>query len=442
MASISNLMQHQVELIEEYRTGSAPRIVVLDAPVGSGKSVTLAAIAADRAAHGELIFMVMPRPLVPQARDLVANFGGVSITVYSAPSDFRLALGEEASPWPESGVVICSTSVISSPVAMKALPRVTPALLIVDDVWVSRDSGLARSLGMLSEQSTRVLVTGNEAQYWLLPAAIRRWTFPLVDSQGQLVTPEFSVRVHEYPGDPAEARLVRQAVELLETFPFPSRTSKYSTRVAIQSNLLKLVQRLQDPDRLPTSYREEGAELTRRDEVDRQVVIDSIWRVLDAFDDLPQDGRLLAVVEETRTAFDAMRPVLIITELVKEADYIAAAAQEYGLSVSTITMSTGHEAQVTALADLQVGSALIATAQVLAAVQRPLPHRTRSLWFAPPANRRQAQRRLGVGISSHDIEIVLFKAVPPVTPADERFGRLEEILRDLLQEFNRDETLF
>jgi hypothetical protein len=441
MASISNLMQHQVELIEEYRTGSAPRIVVLDAPVGSGKSVTLAAIAADRAAHGELIFMVMPRQLVPQARDLVANFGRVSITVYSAPSDFRLALGEEASPWPESGVVICSTSVISSPVAMKALPRVTPALLIVDDVWVSRDSGLARSLGMLSEQSARVLVTGSEAQYWLLSAAIRRWTFPLVDSQGQLVTPEFSVRVHEYPGDPAEAGLVRQAVELLETFP--SRTSsQYSTRVAIQSNLLRLVQRLQDPDRLPTSYREEGAELTRRDEVDRQAVIDSIWRVLDAFEDLPQDGRLLAAVEETRTAFDAMRPVLIITELVKEADYIAAAAQEYGLSVSTITMSTSREARVTALADLQVGSALIATAQVLADVQRPLPHRTRSLWFAPPANRRQAQRRLGVGISSHDIEIVLFKAVPPVTPADERFGRLEEILRDLLQEFNRDETLF
>ena len=441
MASISHLMQHQVELIDEYRTGSAPRIVVLDAPVGSGKSVTLAAIAADRGAHGELVLMVMPRLLVPQARDLVASFGQVSITVYSAPSDFRLALGEEASPWPESGVVICSTSVISSPVAMKALPRVAPALLIADDVWVSRNSDLARSLAMLSEQSAKILVTGNEAQYWPLSAAIRRWTFPLVDSNGRLVTPEFSVRVHEYPGDPAEARLVRQAVELLERFP-PLTSNQSSTRVAIQSNLLKLVQRLQDPDRLPTSYREEGAELTRWDEVDRQMAIDSIWQALDAFDDLPQDSRLLAVVEETRTAFDAMRPILIITGLVKEADYVAAAVQEYGLSVPTITMSASREARVTALADMQVGSALIATAQVLADVQRPLPNRTRSLWFAPPANRQQAQRRLGVGISNHDIEIVIFKAVPPVTPADESFGRLEEILRDLSQEFNRDETLF
>jgi hypothetical protein len=265
MVSISHLMQHQIALIEEYRTGSAPRIVVLDAPVGSGKSVTLAAIAADRAAHGELVFMVMPRQLVLQARDFVADFGGVSITVYSTPSDFRLALGEEASPWPESGVVICSTSMISSPVAMKALPRVTPALLIVDDVWVSRKSGLAQSLGMLSEQSAKVLVTGSEAQYWFLPAAIRRWTFPLVNSQGRLITPEFSVRVHEYPGDPAEAGLVRQAVELLERFPSLT-SSQSSTRVAIQSNLLRLVQKLQDQDLLPTSYREERAELIRQDE--------------------------------------------------------------------------------------------------------------------------------------------------------------------------------
>jgi superfamily II DNA or RNA helicase len=429
-------MQHQVELIEEYRTGSAPRVVVLDAPVGSGKSVTLAAIAADRAAHGDLVLMVMPRLMVPQARELVANFGEVSPTVYSAPSDFRLALGEEASPWPESGVVICSTSVISSPVAMKALPRVVPSLLMVDDVWVSRNSDLARSLAILSEQSAKVLVTGREEQYWFLSAAIRRWTFPLVDSQGRLVTPEFSVRVHEYRGDPVERELVRQAVELLGRSPFLT-SSQSSTRIAIQSSLLRLVQRLQDPDRLPTSYREERAKLSRQDEVDRQMVIDSMWRVLDAFDDLPQDGRLLAVVEEISTAFDALRPVLIVTGLVKEADYIAAAAQEYGLSVSTITMSTRREARVSALADMQAGGALIATAQVLTEAQRPLPDRTRSLWFAPPASRRQTQQRLGIGISSRDIEIVLFKAVPPVTPADESLGRLEEILRDLWQEFNR-----
>jgi hypothetical protein len=202
------------------------------------------------------------------------------------------------------------------------------------------------------------------------------------------------------------------------------------------------VQRLEDPDRLPTSYGEERTEPARQDDADRRAVIDSMWRLLDEFDDLPQDGRVIAAIAEIRTAFNEMRPVLIITQLVKEADTIAAAAQEDGLSVSTITMSMSREARVTALADMQVDRALIATAQVLTDAQRRLPDRTRSLWFAPPANRRQAQRQLGVGISSRDIEIVLFKAVPPVTPADESFGRLEEILGDLRQEFNRDETVF
>jgi hypothetical protein len=382
---------------------------------------------------------VMPRLLVPQARDLVADFGNVPPTVYSAPSEFRLALGEEASPWPDSGVVICSTSVISSPVAVKELSRVTPALLIVDDVLASRDSGLARSLGMLSERSAKVLATGREAQSWLSSAIIRRWTFPLIDPEGRSRTPEFSVRVHEYPGDPVEAGLVRQAVELLERYPSPE-SSHYSTRIAIQSNLLRLVQRLEDPDRLPTSYREERTEPTRQDDADRLMAIDSMWRLLDDFDDLPRDGRVNAAITEIRTSFNATRPVLIITQLVKEADAIAAAAQEDGLSVSTITMSMKREARVTALTNMQADRALIATAQVLTDGQRRLPDRTRSLWFAPPANRRQAQRQLGVGISSRDIEIVLFKAVPPVAPADEHFGQVEEILGDLRQEFNADDV--
>jgi superfamily II DNA or RNA helicase len=428
MASISHLMPHQVELIEEYRASSAPRIVVLDAPVGSGKSVTLAAIAASRADLGDLVLMVMPRLLVSQATDLVVGFGEIFPTVYSATADFRLALGEKASPWPDSGVVICSTSVITSPVAIKALRRVSPSLLIVDDVWASRNSNLARSLGALAEQSAKVLITGGDEQYWPISATNRQWAFPLVDSEGHLGRPEFSVRVHDYPGDPAEAKLVLRARALLERFP--SRVARQSsTRVAIQNDLLRVVQRLEDPDRLATANREERAESARQDVVDRQV-IESMWRVLDDFDNLPQDERLIAVVEEARTAFEAMRPVLIVTDLVKEADYIAAAVQTYGLSFDTITMSISREARVSALADMQNGRALIVTAPVLAEAQRPLPDRTRSLWFAAPTNRRQAQRQLGVGISSRDIEVVLFRALPPVTPGDERIGLLAEILRN------------
>jgi hypothetical protein len=430
MASISHLMAHQVELIEEYRNGSAPRMVVLDAPVGSGKSVTLAAIAANRADLGDLVLMVMPRLLVPQAGQLVAEFGDTFPTVYSTTADFRLALGKkEASPWPDSGVVICSTSVITSPVAIKELQRVSPSLLIVDDVWVSRNSNLARSLRALAEQSAKILITGGGGeQDWPISPTIRQWAFPLVDHEGHLGRPEFSVRVHNYPGDPAEAELVRRARVLLERFPsLVARQS--STRVAIQSGLLRLVQRMEDPDRLAIANGEERAEAARQEVVDRQV-IESMWRVLDDFDDLPQDERLVAVVEEARTGFEAMRPILIVTDLVKEADYIALAVQSYGLSFDTITMSMSREARVGALADMQNGRALIVTAPVLAEAQRSLPDRTRSLWFSTPRNQRQARRQLGVGISSRDIEIVLFRAMPPVTPDDERIGLLAEILRN------------
>jgi hypothetical protein len=373
--------------------------------------------------------MVMPRLLVPQAGELVAEFGDMFPTVYSTTADFRLALGKkEASPWPDSGVVICSTSVITSPVAIKELQRVSPSLLIVDDVWASRNSNLARLLRVLAEQSVKILITGGVEQDWPISATIRQWAFPLVDHEGRLGRPEFSVRVHDYPGDPAEAELFLRARVLLESFPsLVARQS--STRVAIQSGLLRLVQRMEDPDRLAIANGEERAEAARQDIVDRQV-IESMWRVLDDFDDLPQDERLVAVVEEARTGFEAMRPILIVTDLVKEADYIALAVQSYGLSFDTITMSMSREARVGALADMQNGRALIVTAPVLAEAQRPLPDRTRSLWFSTPRNQRQARRQLGVGISSRGIEIVLFRALPPVTPDDERIVLLAEILRN------------
>ena len=68
---------------------------------------------------------------------------------------------------------------------------------------------------------------------------------------------------------------------------------------------------------------------------------------------------------------------------------------------------------------LRIGTVLVVTAAFFTDIQRPLPDGTRNLWFNPPTTPRQAQQRLGLGMSSHGVEIVLFRAVPPVTPADE-----------------------
>lgn len=443
MTSVENLLPHQLALVQEYRSGSAPHVVALDAPPGSGKSLALAMIAAERAAAGGLVIVVLPsRLLVSQMTQLLGHAGASPVVIYATPADFRLAFDTDATPWPESGLVICSSSVIRSPLATKALTTTSPSLLVLDDVADSRRSDLGKWLRALANRARQVIFTGRSTDAGFADSETRRWTFPLMDSGGQLVRPEFSVRVHEYPGNQAEAELVREAIELLDQAiellgqPPPHFSRQFLTRTGIQFALLDRIRRLEDPEQisLQETERDELESERARSQVPDRRAIETIWRMLDRFDDLPPDERLLAATEETRSAFDQGRPVVIVTGLAQEVDYLAAAIGSHELPVSIVTSSTPLEERLNAAEALRNGHVLVVTGSFFADMQRTLPDNTRSLWFMPPSTRRQIQRRLGLGMSSHGVEIVLFRAVPPVTPADELVQRLEEMLRDPWQE--------
>jgi hypothetical protein len=435
VTSVDNLLPHQLALVEEYRSRSAPQVVRLDAPVGSGKSYTLAVIAAERSLSGDLVIIVLPMvALVMQMVEQLNEAGVSPVAVYVNPAEFRLTLDKDIPPWPDSGVVICTTSVIRSPLAARALANTSPSLLIVDDVAASGSSELGRSLQALAARTGQIIFTDARADASFPASDVRRWTFPLIDRAGRLVAPEFSVRVHEYPGNLAEGELVRQAIEFFRQLPVIP--SIFFTRTAIQSALLNLVRRLENPEQL--SFEEAGREELKPAQAEVQTpdgpTIDAIWRMLDQFDNMPSDGRLLAVIEEVRSAFDLRLPAVISAGLVQEVDYLAAAIESHGFPVSTATASMRSEERLRAAENLRPGTALVVTAGFFADIQRPLPSGTRSLWFNPPRTRSQVQRRLGLGMSSHDVEIVLFKAVPPVTPADEIVERLEAILQNPWQE--------
>jgi superfamily II DNA or RNA helicase len=436
MTSAENLLPHQLALIEEYRSGSAPRVVALDAPPGSGKSYALAMIAAERAAAGGLVVVVLPsRLLVSQMTRLLSEAGASQVVVYATAADFRLAFDTDAAPWPETGLVICSSSVIKSPLATKALATTTPSLLILDDVAESRRPDLKRWLQALANRSRHVIFTGRSANAGFTASETRRWTFPLMDSGGQLLRPEFSVRVHEYGGNLAEAQLVREAIELLNQLP-PALPRNFFTRPAIQFALLDRVRRLANPEEF-TPQETERDELESEgalSQVPDRGTIETIWRMLDRFDDLPPDTRLIAANEETRSAFDQGRAVVIVTGSAQEADYLSAAIWSRELPITAVTSRTQPAQRLSAMEDLRNGRVLVVTDSFFTAMQMPLPDGTLSLWFRPPSTRRQIQRRLGLGMSSRGVEIVLFRAVPPVTPADELVERLKEMLRDPWQE--------
>lgn len=258
MTSVDNLLPHQRRLVEEYRSGSAPRVVALDAPPGTGKSVALAAIAAGRAAEGGLVMVVTQPILVQQWAHLVGDFGVVPSAVYTSVADFRLAIDTDTALWPDSGVVILGYSVARAPIAAKLLLAASPSLLVVDDVTVSASSELGRSLNALADRAAQVIFTGARSNAWFPPHETRRWTYPLSNSMGQRLTPRLEVRIRDYEGDQAEAEAVRQVREILRQAEYPPQNALF-TRPAFQSALLSLVRRLEASEPLPLSE-EDAAE--------------------------------------------------------------------------------------------------------------------------------------------------------------------------------------
>ena len=232
------LLPHQRALVEEYRTGLAPHTVALDGPPGIGKSRTLAAIAAERAEAGELVIVVVPRPLVSQWTQEFAGAGVVPTAIYESPADFRMAFDASNPPWPEDGLVVCSSSVLKTPLAARTLVTASPSLLVIDEVRASTSSALGESLRRLGVRAHQILTTVIVRNSWLQDFETRRWSYPLVDDDGRPIIPRFAVRVHDYEGDPAETALMLDSVNLLRQANYLV-AGVLQTRSAIQFALLK-----------------------------------------------------------------------------------------------------------------------------------------------------------------------------------------------------------
>jgi hypothetical protein len=155
---------------------------------------------------------------------------------------------------------------------------------------------------------------------------------------------------------------------------------------------------------------------------------EAAWQLLDRFDDLESDRRLDAALDEARSALDEGRRAIIVAGLPQEAEYVAAAISPDREFLWTDAAQTITEQRAGAAHDLGKISPLVVT-PTFYTVDQQLPGGTRSIWFTPPRNQRQIQQYLDPSISGKGLEVILLRAVPPVSPADALVGRLEAILR-------------
>jgi hypothetical protein len=421
MTDVVELFPHQRRLVDEYRSGAAPRVVALIAQPGLGKTRAVAVIAADRAKVGGLVIIVTPPVLVRQWAQEVRDAGAAPVSMYAKPADLRLALEKQAAAWPPSGIVICSSSVVGTPLAARTLHGISPSLFVADELRFSATSDTGRSLRALSDTADQAIFIdirpNATANAWYPAHEDRRWTLPLAEAEGRNVRSHLSVRTHQYTGDPVEAEIVRNALEVLESARYPYR-HQLLTRPAIQSALLSLVRRLQEPRQAAPKEVEIEPERLWVPKLDSSAA-EIAWQLLDRFDELTQDGRLLAVMQETRSAIDDQRPVIIVTELPDEADYVAAALGRDAELTPVVTARMTFEESLVAVESLRAGEILVVTAPVsLASTKGNLPDRILNIWFAAPSAGWRLQEWLGAATLRSTIEVALLKAVPPVTPAD------------------------
>jgi hypothetical protein len=342
-----------------------------------------------------------------------------------------MALDRFVFPWPEEGLVVAASSVLRSPLGEKVFEQLRPAMLIVDEIAATASSRLGTALAALADRSRQVIVTtAGRPVAWYPRGETRQWTYPLVDNDGRPFGPRFAVRVHDYVGEPDEAALVTEVVDALRGIGYPF-VAALTTRPAIHAALLSVIRRIEAPGQL-LLWEEGQAEFDFdtdwKANADRRT-LDLLWSLVDAFDELPPDRRLEATLEETSAAFREDRPVLVVTEEVRELEYVIAALESDGRAVASIHAGQREKERRAALGALSDGSVLVATHAALS-YEAGLPYGTRSIWFTPPRGADRARRWLSVGVWSHEVEIVLLRAMPSTTRADDAVESLRSFLEN------------
>lgn len=150
-----------------------------------------------------------------------------------------------------------------------------------------------------------------------------------------------------------------------------------------------------------------------------------MWNVLDRLESLEDDTRLQVLVDLAARAQEKGRPVLVVTDRVDEAEYVAGRLRATGLQVAVLSGSTEPSERQRGAAGLERGSVVVATRLIYDWMEPP--GKTEQIWWTPPRTIPDALQR--IARSAGGGRIIALVADPPL-PDDGALLRLLDRVRD------------
>jgi superfamily II DNA or RNA helicase len=423
---LTPLMPHQQQLLEHLEQVPRQRAILLHAPVGAGVNAVVARFTVSIARRGEQVVVITDRRiLVDQWAYQLSQAQADNVASLEANSDVLIELGGAQSGLGPSGILVVTIQRLRQGAGRRLANTLRPSLLIID-----RMPGLGPVSGTLVEElasrSVSILVLADAGRPdWFNPTDSIDW------SQGEVLHDWPSVETISYQPSDHENVVYDRALELLRSDGTRDLGPHGWTRPGLHASILRLIGRLSG-DRIYAlkSGNETVSRVGEDQDTDRaqSALLQEAWAIVDSLEDLGDDGRLEAALTLVRRAVKEGRLCIVTTELVVEANYVAAFLRSNNIQAFLLTYANS-ELQWQQVQAALTGRSVLVTTNLALDLPFDLPEHTQFVWWSPPQTIVRARKWLALAARAPLSTVTAIRAQPPL-PGESGLQNILDALHD------------
>jgi hypothetical protein len=362
------LLPHQVEFISSVLNAQSPARFVLNSRPGAGKGVAISGLVKALNATSALqqrCLIIAPTGLAVQWSAILQQYAGVDALMMTAPAYRRIQAetSAETNPWTTHNNIIASVDLVKRPELLREIREAGWSLVVLDEAHqyaatqyaAKRSQRAVAAQGLWNFDKIPIVVAngyfGNELDSLTGHAHAQVVSWVLAELRDWENRPLLPKSVHEIrtfePSEPEkeiETFLFRDVARHSPDFAAVLAAKRWSSSAYALEQMLR--RRLAEDH---PSFNPSGSSM---DELDiladgtpepnsRALPTDVCRKLLELLESAPGDSKWLACAQLLREiGVGTERPVVVFTDFVETAQYVADLAESEGFPAWTLTGST------------------------------------------------------------------------------------------------------